>query len=383
MRPSFRTRSGATAGPAGFTLIELLVVIAIIAVLIALLLPAVQQAREAARRTECRNNLKQMTLALHNFHDNFLRFPPGGANDQRPFGNITDPRFDPEVGIPNFFGSSFFAYLFPYMEQSAIADQYNFVGASGHINFPGQHMNITLLTTANVPAYTCPSSPLPRVCWWYSAPPQNFNLQTSSYVGIAGAASFGPQGAPTQLIPGYTETRTYESPNIGALSDSGVLGMNSTTNMRDITDGTSNTLILGEQSDFYTTVSGARKDWRTSGGLGYQIGVGTNRKPPDLTGVNPFTFNFYSIRYPVNKSRGWPDPIGDVAQGVGLFTAECGKAGVPCYITGANNPLNSAHPGGVQVALCDGSVRFVGDSTALSVLAQLATRDDGTVIGEF
>src|SRR5687768_14937475 len=126
-----------------FTLVELLVVIAIIGVLVALLLPAVQAAREAARRTQCTNNLKQIGLAMHNFHDTYKRFPPGGANDQPPFGTRAG-------GINNFFGSTSFVYIFPFIEQTGLSGQYIFSGASGHIDCPAPacdppHKNITLL----------------------------------------------------------------------------------------------------------------------------------------------------------------------------------------------------------------------------------------------
>jgi prepilin-type processing-associated H-X9-DG protein len=171
---------------------------------------------------------------------------------------------------------------------------------------------------------------------------------------------------------------------MGALSDSGVLGMNTQIKFRDITDGSSNVMVIGEQSDYYYTTTGAKKDWRTSGGLGYQIGVGTYEKPPNLANVNPFSFNFYSVRYPINKNRGWPDPIGDIAQGVGMLNPDSGANAPPySFITGINNPLNSAHAGGINALMGDGAVRFLGDSTDLSILARLATRDDGQPLGEF
>lgn len=106
--------------------------------------------------------------------------------------------------------------------------------------------------------------------------------------------------------------------------------------------------------------------------MGFQIGVGTTAVPPTFTG-NPFTFGFYTIRYPINKNRGWADPNGNMALGVGNQT----------YIAGANMPLNSAHPGGIDILLCDGSVRFLSEAIKLSTLARLANRSDGRPIAEF
>jgi prepilin-type N-terminal cleavage/methylation domain-containing protein/prepilin-type processing-associated H-X9-DG protein len=348
--------------PRGFTLVELLVVVAIIGVLVALLLPAVQVAREAARRSQCQNNLKQIGLALHNFHDTNNRFPPGGANDQPPFGTYPN-------GVPNIFGSSSFAYILPYIEQTAVAGKYQFSGASGHLDCPTcspPHANITLLNGMLIKTYLCPSSALDKGSWWWKAQPNSPGriLPTSSYVGIAGAAR--------GLIPGHNETRNFSSANMGELSAAGILSANSKVGFKDIGDGSTNALIVGEQSAFYYTTENQKKDWRTSGGLGFQIGVGTTAEPPNFTG-NPFTFGFYTIRYPINKSRGWPDPNGNMALGVGINV----------YINGANNPLNSEHPGGINVLVADGSVRFLTDNVPLSTVAQLATRDDGLTLADF
>ncbi|MDB5342769.1 MAG: hypothetical protein JWP89_1146 [Schlesneria sp.] len=330
----------------GFTLIELLVVIAIIAVLIALLLPAVQQAREAARRTQCKNNLKQMGLALHNHHDTYGRFPPGGAMDQQPFGIGTSSADG--AG----WGSSWMVYMLPYLDQGTIFSKWQFTGSSGAFNTN----NTNLITGIRIPPYSCPSSPLPPTCGNVTG------VSAATYVGVSGAAA--------GLIPNYTETRINNLQNGGSTSGGGVLFPNSSMNFRDLTDGSTNVIAISEHGDYITDTSNAKQDWRASQPWGWHIGVKSATSPPKFNAPDPDnrSSNEVTIRYPINKKTGWADNV--AGTGVGSYV-------------GANTPLNSAHTGGVHVLLADGSVRFLSDSLGLDVLARLATRDDGQVLGEF
>src|SRR5438132_1132674 len=157
---------------AGFTLIELLVVIAIIAILIALLVPAVQKVREAAARTQCINNLKNIGLALHNYHDSVKRLPPGCATDLPPFGTGTGG-----------YGSSWKVYILPYIDQGPLYSKWQFYGGSGW-----QNTNNSNLVGGIIPAYRCPSSALPEFCPYTAAPNYNPIPQMfTSYTGISGS----------------------------------------------------------------------------------------------------------------------------------------------------------------------------------------------------
>ena len=156
-----------------FTLIELLVVIAIIAILIALLLPAVQQAREAARRTQCKNNLKQLGLALHNHHDTYQYFPPATSQDQPPFGPAASN-----------WGASWMIYILPYIEQSSLYNQLTIGGGTGY----GNTANGAKFAGVRIGGYRCPSSPLPDTTT--SAVPgcAAGQMMMPTYVAITGAA---------------------------------------------------------------------------------------------------------------------------------------------------------------------------------------------------
>jgi prepilin-type N-terminal cleavage/methylation domain-containing protein/prepilin-type processing-associated H-X9-DG protein len=335
----------------GFTLIELLVVIAIIAILIGLLLPAVQKVRDAAARADCQNNLKQIGLALHAFHDTRKWLPPGGAADQPPHGKKAEA-----------WGSSWRVYILPFIEQSQIYNQWLFNGGSGwgtsNLATPG---NGTLTNGIKLSMYRCPASPLPIFC----RSQQKGQVMASSYVGIAGAVN--------GLIPGHTETRiwtpvtsTADCCTGGIMSGGGILYANSQIRLVEISDGTSNTIMVGEQSDWLHTLNGTKVAWGATDNHGWYIGWRSTAQVTGPSGPSDQRgFGWQTIRYGLNKKSGWPN-----------FPGHCGQTGV-CNNSSENAPLNSPHSGGVNALFGDGSVRFLSDSLTLRTLAQMATRDDG------
>jgi len=362
----------------GFTLVELLVVIAIIGVLMGLLLPAVQMAREAARRLHCSNNLKQLGLALHNYNGLKNRFPPGGAVDQPPFGIYR--------GDQNWWGSSWMIYILPMLEQDNVHSRMIFNGGSG---WPGNttHGNPTyqVLAGVKIPTYRCPSSPLPEDgMFWGMTVTSKPTVGTASYVGVAGVRG----GPGFVIIPGFTESRS-NSGVAGWVSGGGVLSPNSQVRFADIRDGSSNTILVGEQSDFLVGTGGELLPWSGSTPFGFGKGAISRWLPPNYGRPTTYAnndnrlYNVTTIQHRLNNKRnnnlGWPlgsqDTTGhwpDVYMGICEGTGVC--------LMGTNIPLNSPHPGGVNFLMADGSVSFISDELGLDVLGRFATKDDGQVI---
>jgi prepilin-type N-terminal cleavage/methylation domain-containing protein/prepilin-type processing-associated H-X9-DG protein len=343
----------------GFTLVELLVVIAIIATLIGLLLPAVQSARETARRSQCANNLKQLGLALHGFEQAMERLPPGSAPPRPPFGTGSGG-----------WAVAWTIYLLPMIEQQPLFTRISLSTSAGYSSG-----NAAVLQGVVISTYVCPSAPY-LVCDMSEAFGSGnnsgvLNQQQPSYVGISGAAE--------GLIPGFTENRVSTSAasvtccGSGKVSGGGTLFPNGQLSFASFRDGTATTLAFSEHGDFITTVDGRQNGWRAGFEHGLLFGGEQHQTTPSNTASgggwgNGSTGNRASnqntIRYEINRTTGWP------------AGGDCGTLGV-CPRSGANIPLNSAHPGGVNAAFADGSVRFLNDTTPLDVLARLATRDDG------
>ncbi|WP_020475016.1 DUF1559 domain-containing protein [Zavarzinella formosa] len=316
----------------GFTLIELLVVIAIIAILIGLLLPAVQKIREAANRMSCSNNLKQVGLALHGYHDDNNKFPPGCSNDVAPFGNGT-----------NGWGSSWKVYILPYIEQGNIYKQWQFNNNSGYTNAT----NIALVNNVTIKTYRCPSTVLPAMSPWVKTG-SALEMYTS-YMGISGSALDTTLGSGAS---GYT-------------SGTGFLFANSQQTFASITDGSSNTLMVGEQSDHLRDAANApiisatysNMAITSQGPDGWTMGAGTTAVGAAWTDR---AFNCTTVRWSINQ------------RGLG----NSGSNGTNDN-TGNNIPLSSSHTGGCLAGMGDGSVRFLRQALDVTILQRLAGGNDG------
>jgi prepilin-type N-terminal cleavage/methylation domain-containing protein/prepilin-type processing-associated H-X9-DG protein len=327
------TRRSERARRSGFTLIELLVVIAIIAVLIALLLPAVQQAREAARRSQCKNNLKQHGLALHNFHDTFNRFPAGTNPDVEPWKlpGSADAHY----------GSNWKIFTLPYIDQAPLFNKWNFSNQSGYNN---SNNLPALLSKVMLSVHRCPSSTLPDFSTrWHQS-------MYTSYTAVSGS---------------FTDPNAYAVSGTNIVSDHGILGHSSTVKIKDVTDGTSNTIAVGEQSN---DLRDANNQVILGNAFGGSIGISITAQGPDPWSIGCPTsgtweyYNITTVRYPINQ------------KGLTL-----GSGGVIDNV-GNNIPFSSLHSGGAQFLYADGSVHFLSDNINLQTLFYACCRDDGQTI---
>ena len=340
-----------------FTLIELLVVIAIIAVLIGILLPAVQKIRSSAARSKCANNMKQIGLALHMYHDISSVFPPGSSKDQPPFGTYVAAEGD------GLFGTAWTIRLLPYLEQPEIGNGWAYTGGACWANVPNEN----LVNGALLSVFKCPASPLPD---WAIYPDNSYDgkhIMVMDYVAIAGADNNG-----------FPETRiancnyTVGCCCSGIVSAGGVLAPNAQCSIADIIDGTSNVFVVSEQSDYFIDSNGNQQDWRVAADSGFAMGADFTYSNPaavpqsELQNNGLRSYNTTTIRYPINlKHNNW--------------VSNCGALGV-CSRAAQNTPLISTHTGGVNALFADGSVHFLGNAIDLNgVLKPLATRDDGIV----
>lgn len=332
----------------GFTLVELLVVIAIIGILVALLLPAIQAAREAARRTQCTNNLKQHGIAFQNHHDVKKAFPSGGAGTSWWAAPNTAETW----------GHSQWVCLLPYMELAPMYDQWQWgfdPGNGGGQNIDsGWDENIPLFQNQPIPVLNCPSSVLE------SGGPSGF---AQCYYGIAGAGSNGAFVSTVNVD--HWDNAWGRTSNRGMVPNKGKQGQAAGPNclgkaMKDCTDGTSNTMLVGEISDFVFDAVGNKSDRRPGRNWGWQMG--------GLSGW-----------------ENWAPHTNNVTLLYGPNARVLGQYGVTDWsawadASPANPPLTSAHPGGVLTVMVDGSVQFMSDNVDLETMTKKAVRNDGLVV---
>jgi prepilin-type N-terminal cleavage/methylation domain-containing protein/prepilin-type processing-associated H-X9-DG protein len=363
----------------GFTLIELLVVIAIIAVLIALLLPAVQAAREAARRSQCVNNMKQIGIALHNYHNVNDCFPPQALARYNPAGAVTTG------ALVNNYDCSAHARLLGFMEQQVLYNAMNFNYGVFNGDLDTQ-VNRTV-TVTRINSFVCPSGP--TVGWLFAAgenaPLPSFQAPGNSYFASTGSSLE------------FAQQQSGGPPN-GPFSYVGTLGH--ATGIRDILDGTSNTIGFGEWKIGTGTVFSAKilaiQDAVFSGQYpsGTTRNNGTLNMPnPTLVKAFPAWLNQCATLWKSGGGRNQKTPTLGEAWAISICGYSMGnvlQAPNPkypnclCTASGFENPgmfgLSSFHPGGANILMLDGSVKFLKDSTNTATVWSLGSRAQGEVI---
>jgi prepilin-type N-terminal cleavage/methylation domain-containing protein/prepilin-type processing-associated H-X9-DG protein len=325
----------------GFTLIELLVVIAIIAVLVAILLPAVQQAREAARASQCRNNLKQIGIAIHNYLDTNAVFPPGNVQPDAA-GNR---------------GASWLTRILPMVEQQAAYNKIVFEGTDWTMQSARTNRNWQVTGSLRVDTFACPSSAMPKTRT------QNTNATTQAlgasttlayqlvnYVGIAG--SYNDMATGNCCPVPTTWTSSYYRSNYNGV----IVASNATyadarpPRIAEIVDGTSNTFMVGEQSQYTAdvTTGALNRDLRACNHDGGSWSGGAG-------GDTDWWLNMTVLRSPINDRGG-------------------NNGNEQAYYR--HTRITSAHTGGANLVFADGSVRFLSEHMDATQFFRAAQRND-------
>lgn len=314
----------------GFTLIELLVVIAIIAVLIALLLPAVQQAREAARRSQCKNNMKQLGLAAFNYLETHSVFPPGAATYGKNPGA----------------GASGYSLMLPYLDQTNVYNRLNF-------SLPDMYNPASLPAAGTViPVFICPSSTAAATynCAangaWYT----QFGM--TDYALISG--SDDPRG--TSLRTGCSFCPLMCT---GMFCYTAQWGSAAKISTRDVTDGTSNVFGIGEFSGFTKGQKPRANQGRGDDGIPWVL-------------AEDYDTQYCTRGVTVAPNSRW------------FYNSDMSDSNA-ANVTGrlSDSALHSQHPGGIHILMMDGAVRFISDNIYLQTFKNLADKADGSVVGEF
>jgi prepilin-type N-terminal cleavage/methylation domain-containing protein len=357
-----------------FTLIELLVVIAIIAILVALLLPAVQQAREAARRSQCKANLKQLGIALANYHDVHSVLPNGATNGTR--GNVVRSA---ATGMKQVLNHTALGYLLPYLDQAALFNEMDWNMATGPANHAGADSTFlgggwpntnTALVGTVLPALICPSDPSDarvkkpgNTGHWaqHYALTQAGDVNSSRGVGktnyLMSAGGHG-NGWSTGSAYGAYKNSTCNTPDGGrGVRYRGMFGYNGAAKIRDITDGASNSIAFGEaRQDYGTDTVPGIESSRTAGWAAYSHTSNFIHVEPNATASR-----INHGRYQINGAR-------DIT---------------PFRIRHHGGTASSAHVGGAHFLFGDGAVQFLNEAMDHSLYCRLTFIGDGEPTGAF